>query len=176
MKYLCLILLLSFSASLDAATLISEELKDENESEVWTEEKTVEGKKIRVLKINKPISMMVDSVVIDDGPTSCEIEVSTDYWQENDKVEMEAYLHTADCGAAHGAYKVSVRTKNEIGEYHTMKYPEVWRRDNAQPIKLTHSYSMKGDTDLVGVQVKLALDGSCVCGLNSHLNSESDSN
>lgn len=109
-------------------------------------------------------AVFADSTLVQSKPVLCEVQVSSDYWQANDKVKLEAYIDTPDCGAAYGAYSVNVRTKNEAGETHTNDYPEAWSRENAEPIKQVHSYDMNGDTDLLKLRVKMALGTSCVCG------------
>lgn len=167
MKSKNLIVLISFCWLIAAPVVTAQESENTNESKLWIEKKNINGKKVRVLKGSKAIETVMESPEPVAKPMLCEIDVSTDYWQANDKVKMDAYVDTSDCGAAYGRYSVSVRTKDEAGEHQTRDFAEAWSRDNADPIKLSHSYTMNGDSDLVKVRVKLPIEGSCVCGVQS---------
>jgi len=113
MNYHWLSIILVFSSTTWADQLPLES----SGTKAWTEEMSVDGKKVRVLKTSKSISTVVEQSIVGRKSKLCEVEVSTDYWQANDKVRVEVYVDTPECSVAHGAYTVSVRTRDETDEH-----------------------------------------------------------
>ncbi len=96
-------------------------------------------------------------------PVACEVEFSTDYWQEDDQFKVEVVVENAQCGASNGKYLVNARTRNEAGEINSIKFEEVWGRNDDRPVKVVHTYSMNGDIELVRVRLTAPFNGSCIC-------------
>lgn len=149
------LLIFSFSSFADEPSEVKPSLKK------WQEIKpiSINGKKARVLKTSKT----VDVPEISEAKT-CEVEISSDYWQEDDRLKVETQIENGDCGASQGLYIVNVGTRNKDGETRTSKYQEAWSRDDFQAVIATHVYSMNGDTELVRVRLRTPFNGACLCG------------
>ena len=163
MKIYLLALILMAGASARADETIP---KNEDKPAYVKETKVVDGEKITVLKKSYPWTKTVKAPVVKDDVQTCDVDISTDYWQEDKFVKVGAVIEKAECDVSSGAYTVMVRTENAAGEKSTHKYLERWSRTENEPFETIHKYSMNGDVDLVRVRVKLPLTGSCVCGVS----------
>jgi len=126
------------------------------------EDETVIDENAIIFKNNKTINKTI-RIPVPTEPVACEVELSTDYWQEDDRFKVEVVVENTQCGASNGKYVVNARTRNEAGEINSIKFDEVWSRRHDRPVNAVHTYSMNGDTELVRVRLTAPLNGSCVC-------------
>ncbi|MFT6408270.1 MAG: hypothetical protein ACJAQ6_001687 [Arenicella sp.] len=157
------ILLLIFLAWLNYSSLTTAASELESEVTQWQEEKEIDGEKVIVHVISKPVSTTFDAPVVPLELKVCEIELSTDYWQEDDIIKVDTVLENSQCGASKGTYTVRVSTRNALDESKTVKYQEAWSRDNSEPLRSIHTYSMNGDLELIRVRLQAPFNGACFC-------------
>lgn len=129
----------------------------------WQEVKEIDGEKVNVHVISKPVSTTFDAPIVTAELKTCAINIVTDYWQEDDQIKVETVLENTQCGPSKGMYVVRVRTSNDDGDSNTTKYQEPWSRDNSEAVRSTHTYSMNGDTELIRVRIQPPFNGACMC-------------
>ncbi|MGK0373838.1 MAG: hypothetical protein ACJA2E_000306 [Arenicella sp.] len=149
--------------SLAALLLPTNASEQEGEVTQWQEIKEIDGEKVNVHVISKPVSTTFDAPIVPGELKTCAINIVTDYWQEDDQIKVETVLENTQCGPSKGMYVVRVRTSNDDGDSNTIKYQEPWSRDNSEAVRSTHTYSMKGDTELIRVRIQPPFHGACIC-------------
>jgi hypothetical protein len=138
-------------------------VEPDNGVKKWQEVKEIDGEKVNVQVISKPISTTFDAPAAPVELTACAANIVTDYWQEDDLIKVETLVENTQCGPSKGRYAVKVRTRNEAGDLNTSKYQEQWSRDDNGDIKAMHTYSMNGDKELVRVRIQPPFNGACLC-------------
>lgn len=160
-----LTLLMSTSALADGA------VKSKADSPTFTREvRIVDGEEITVLKKSFPWEKTIEAAAMTGMAQTCEVQIATDYWQDNTVVKVETSVDQAGCNGSSGAYTVIVRTADEEGHKRTQKYEEKWSRNDDETLQTLKEYSMNGDLDLVRVRVKLPIKGSCICNEDAQSN------
>ena len=91
-----------------------------------------------------------------DAPPSaqCEAVTATSYHQRNTAARVEMTIETADCAAAGGEFKVTVRVKDESGEIKPLEFDGTWQRSDAADVVLTNDYPIGDDVELVSARVR----------------------
>ncbi len=156
-------ILLSICCTMVFIVVFAENSIAQSDVKKWQETEQIDGQEVRVLKMSKPFEKTVDLTSEDDNAEFCEVNIATDYWQQDTLVKVEATIENSQCDASSGQYVVKVRTRNADDEATTATYPESWVREDANTIKAVHTYSMNGDTELIRVRIKFPLNDSCVC-------------
>lgn len=123
----------------------------------------VDGEQITVLKKSYPWEKTIEAAAPTETVQSCEVQIATDYWQDDRVVKLEISVDKAGCKGSSGAYTVMVRTADAEGEKRTQKYQEKWARNDDERLQILKEYSMNGDVDLVRLRVKLPINGACIC-------------
>jgi len=159
MKNFILIILLALSFS----SLAQDASNQKSEIKRWIEVQEIEGKKVKVMKMSKPIEKTIKFDYSRVEPKTCELELTSDYWQENTKLKVETVLENNDCAASSGRYIVKIRTRDDAGELSLQEHEEPWSRKDDQAIEKLHTYDMNGDTELVRVRLVAPINDACVC-------------
>lgn len=91
-----------------------------------------------------------------DAPPSaqCEAVTATSYHQRNTAARVEMTIKTADCAAAGGEFKVTVRVKDDTGEIKPLEFDGTWQRSDAADVALTVDYSIGENVELVSARVR----------------------
>ena len=116
-----------------------------------------------IFKTNKPLPPMVSKQEFRTGISRCEVQVSSNYSQLAEFVEVETLVENYQCAASNGKYLVHVRTQSDGSEINLNKYEQIWSRKDDEPVRLKHRYSMMGDSDLVSVRIKMPSRDYCSC-------------
>ena len=90
----------------------------------------------------------------------CEANLSLEYWQKGDQAEVDMVLNNNECPASSGEFTIQVRYRTEDGELVTDEYPEMWSRDDDQPLEMSRLYPIGDNVDLIRVRSRRL---SCTC-------------
>ena len=82
----------------------------------------------------------------------CEANLSLEYWQTGDQAEVDMVLNNNECPASSGEFTIQVRYRTEDGELVTDEYPEMWSRDDDQPLEMSRLYPIGDNVDLIRVR------------------------
>lgn len=95
------------------------------------------------------------SIELDAPPTlQCEVATESSYHQRNNLARVELTIKTADCAAAAGEFKVSVRVRDDAGEVKALEFDGAWQRSDAADVALTNDYPIGDDVELVSARVR----------------------
>jgi hypothetical protein len=91
-----------------------------------------------------------------DAPPSaqCEATTATSYHQRNTAARVEMTIKTADCAAAGGEFKVTVRVKDDSGAIKPLEFDGAWQRTDAADVVLTNDYPVGDNVELVSARVR----------------------
>ena len=81
----------------------------------------------------------------------CTASLEYEFRQKNTVAAVDTTITNADCGASRGEYTMRVRFRDESNELQTLEYPEIWQRDDDQPIKTYAEYAIGDNVDLISV-------------------------
>ena len=90
----------------------------------------------------------------------CEANLALEYWQKGDQAEVDMVLNNNECPASSGEFTIQVRYRTEDGELVTDEYPEMWSRDDDQPLEMSRLYPIGDNVDLIRVRSRRL---SCTC-------------
>ena len=90
----------------------------------------------------------------------CKVNVTLDYLQKNDIVQVEAIITNQDCAASSGRYTVAIRVLDADNNSVEHEFQETWQRVDDQQIVTTTSYPIGKNVDLRRVRAK---NLSCTC-------------
>lgn len=93
----------------------------------------------------------------------CDAEISIEYAQMDDKVEVDAYISNQQCNSSHGQYAIRVSTRDKYGEKHLSNYEESWRLDNASETEMTLVYEIGSDVELLSARIRGNTKDFCTC-------------
>lgn len=84
----------------------------------------------------------------------CDATTETSYHQRNTAARVEMTIKTADCAAAAGEFKVTVRVKDESGEIKPLEFEGTWQRSDAADVALTADYPIGENAELMSARVR----------------------
>jgi hypothetical protein len=82
----------------------------------------------------------------------CAATVEVTYTQRDSVVGVEGTIANNVCGASSGDYKLLVSVRNEGRELQTLEFFESWQRQDDQPVKISGSYPIGQNVELVRVR------------------------
>lgn len=94
---------------------------------------------------------------------TCDAEISIEYAQMDDKVEVDAYISNQQCNSSHGQYTIRVSTRDKYGEKHLSNYEESWRLDSASKTQMTLVYDIGTNIELLSARIRGNAKDFCTC-------------
>jgi hypothetical protein len=82
----------------------------------------------------------------------CAATIEYAYTQRGSTVSVESTIENKDCAASAGDYDLLVSIRNENDELKTLEFHELWQRLDDQPVKLSRTYPIGENVDLVRVR------------------------
>ncbi|MFT4629161.1 MAG: hypothetical protein ACI9WC_000281 [Arenicella sp.] len=123
----------------------------------------VNSTKDLIFKNSGPLRDVVVGNAYISGTQTCEVDISTSYFQAASQAIVEAEIDHTNCAASNGKYTVGLKIQDAAGEIHSKKYKEVWSRADAQAINVKHSYQIGDNMDLLRARIKLPSRDYCTC-------------
>jgi hypothetical protein len=84
----------------------------------------------------------------------CEAVTESSYHQRNTAARVELTIKTADCTAAAGEFKVTVRIRDDGGSVKALEFDGAWQRSDAADVALTVDYPIGENVELVSARVR----------------------
>jgi len=82
----------------------------------------------------------------------CEARMVLDYVQVGAFASVEGVIKNTDCGASGGEYTIQARIRDDSGETKTLDFPELWERDDDQPVVFSAKYPIGENVELVRIR------------------------
>ena len=93
----------------------------------------------------------------------CDAEISLEYSQMDDKVQVDAHISNQQCASSFGNYEIRVSTRDRFGERHQSSHLESWRLDNASQNKVALMYDIGNDVELISARIRGNAKDFCTC-------------
>jgi hypothetical protein len=82
----------------------------------------------------------------------CVATIEIEYTQRDTTVSVEGTLTNNVCAASSGDYKLVVSVRSERAGLQVLEFFESWQRQDDQPVKLTGTYAIGENVDLLRVR------------------------
>ena len=122
----------------------------------------------RSIDINTTFEKTIKPPTLNPSEKACYAEISVQYDQRNDKVQIEAEISNEECNSSYGNYIVRIKTADDAGKTTSVDYNESWSLENAHQKKIEHTYSMGGDVELISARIRGSVGDFCKCGIQNH--------
>ena len=93
----------------------------------------------------------------------CDAEISIEYTQMDDKVQVDAFISNQQCASSYGKYAIRVSTRDDFGQKHISNYEESWRLDNAAQTQVALIYDIGSDVELLSARIRGNARSFCTC-------------
>ena len=90
----------------------------------------------------------------------CEAGAATEYFQRNMNARVTSTISVATCAAASGAFKVTLRIRDDAGEVKTLDFDESWQRTEQKDVVVAKDYPIGENVELINARVRGL---SCTC-------------
>ena len=94
---------------------------------------------------------------------ACDAEISIEYTQMDDKVQVDTHISNQQCPSSHGRYTIRVRIRDKFGETHTSNHTEIWRLENSSQSVMGLLYDIGSDVELLSTRVHGSAQDFCTC-------------
>jgi hypothetical protein len=84
----------------------------------------------------------------------CEAGAATEYFQRNTNARVTSTISVATCAAANGAFKVTLRIRDDAGEVKTLDFDESWQRTEQKDVIVAKDYPIGENVELINARVR----------------------